>query len=162
MTTTRSYGAKFNATLSTKEIAAAVREDIKAEVKAGRLPKAKYSVRIQVGTLYASITVRVGGLTGMIDRSAYSIRSGALWANKPGCMCVTQEVSRVERALDSLLNAYNYDGSQVEVDYFDVNFYGHVLVDTSGELKALEAELLAAEREPVGQPRKDLVAATGW
>ncbi len=38
----------------------------------------------------------------------------------------TAEYRFVESELDNIMNAYNYDNSDSMVDYFDVNFYGHV------------------------------------
>lgn len=41
----------------------------------------------------------------------------------------SEEVLRVQRSVEALIDSFNYDNSQSEVDYFDVRFYGHVRID---------------------------------
>jgi hypothetical protein len=115
------YGSKYDESLDTAEIAKLVRKDIKAEVKAGNLPSApvKYSVRIERFAGGSSINIFVKGY----DKPA------SLWTEfgpfgQPGYVR-TDEATAIIARLDSILNAYNFDGSEVQVDYFHVNFYGH-------------------------------------
>lgn len=70
----RSYGAKYDKNLSTTQIAALVREEIKAAVKAGTLPAGKYSVRSQSYSGGSSIDVRISGLTGQVFEPEYLAR----------------------------------------------------------------------------------------
>jgi len=42
----------------------------------------------------------------------------------------TDEAAAVRKTLEKIMGAYNHDGSESMVDYFDVKFYGHANVET--------------------------------
>lgn len=149
-----SYGSRYDSKLTVKEIAARVRSEIKALVKSGALPADwKYSVRMATFAGGQSIDIRATSpvsiylcqpnyyRAGAVDREielpikgawrSCIIRAHDQWfvsrddAEVPG-------VGYVRLLLDHLLRSYNYDGSEVQVDYFNVNFYGHVTIETAG------------------------------
>jgi hypothetical protein len=96
---TKTIGTKYEQTkdLDIAQIAKLVRQDIAAEVKAGLLPKVKYSVRISRYSMGQSLDVTIG----QADRSP---------------------IQRIE----AIVFAYNYDGSDSQTDYFDNRFYTHI------------------------------------
>ncbi len=51
----------------------------------------------------------------------------------------TPEAKEVFKQLEAMLGAYNFDGSETQVDYFHVNFYGHVRVCWKLEREEKEA-----------------------
>jgi hypothetical protein len=109
------YGAKYEATRNwTKaQIAQGFRDDVKAAIAAGELPKGlKLSVKTRRG---GAIDVHIREVPGMTTP----------WA--PGHDgSVTEEAARIHGKLKALLWAYNYDGSDIMTDYFHVRFYGDV------------------------------------
>lgn len=142
MSTTIQYGAKFEAGLDTAQIAARVRVDIAAAVKAGELPKAKYSVRISRFSGGSSIDITVRALPfQVLNRASYKLASYGLEQVGPW---MSDEARAVDAKLEAMLAAYNFDGSDLSTDYFHVRFYGHVTIDTTGAYEALRAELEAA------------------
>lgn len=152
------YGSRYDGKLSTKEIAARVRAEIKALVKAGSLPPDwKFYVRYRgfAGGTSIDVTAQSPVATYLCAPGWVSagpnerhldlpikgewksciIRANDQWhvsrddAEAPG-------VAWVRTLLDGLLRSYNYDGSDIQTDYFNVNFYGHVAVTTVGDWRA--------------------------
>lgn len=126
-------GAKYRAGMTGPEIAKAIRADIKAAQKAGDLPAMKVSVRCESSSLHNAIRVFVKAWDGQVwstARALYDLRN-------PGAYNPTRFYSRsAESVLDGLraiVAAYNYDRSDVQTDYFDVNFYS--TVDFSSDLR---------------------------
>lgn len=120
----RHYGSKYVKGLSTKDIAARMRAEIKLAVERGELPgkPVSYSVRSRD---YNSIDIAVRGLLGSRDTDENANRrEGKRWP------WLTDEARRIMGILDTLHNAYNYDGSDIMTDYFDVNYYGGVTIET--------------------------------
>lgn len=141
-----SYGAKYEQVkhLSTTEIAKLIRADIKlarkVETKLGTaagadiaivdglaalasMPKTiKVSVRSEYFSGGSSIDVRVYNLPEKGWGYVHEEYPRPHWT--PGA-----ELSAILDALAEIHRAYNYNGSDAMVDYFDVNYYGHVDVD---------------------------------
>jgi hypothetical protein len=129
MTTTNRYevvyGSKYDKSLSRKEIAVRVRADLKEAVKAGELPAAKYSVRIESG----SVNVTVSGLPFEVldekrvlaDHDQPNVFSGRNW--------ISDQALALQNKIEALVGAYNFDGSDIQSDYFHVNFYSTVRCD---------------------------------
>lgn len=143
------YGAKYEEVknLSTTEIAARIRADIKlarkVEAKIGAatgsdlattdslaalatMPKAiKVSVTREYFSQGSSIDVRVYNLPekgwGYVEEENYRL-GRKQWV--PGA-----ELRGILTALEEIHRAYNFNGSDPMVDYFHVNYYGHVEVD---------------------------------
>jgi hypothetical protein len=122
------YGNKYEATknMSTTDIAKAFREDVKAAIKAGKLPKGlKLSVRTKYFSGGSSIDVNVTALPANfpMDNPNYDPEWYAPETmNDPW----SPELRAAMTLLKSILDAYNYDGSDIMTDYFHVRFYGHV------------------------------------
>ncbi len=130
----RVYGAKYDSNLTAKEIAVKVRGDIKAAVKAGELPKAKYSVRIGGGSLHSTIDVGISELPASFrlynekrlqwdrenpHKSHHDGGPEVQWIHSDEARALCEKVTK-------MLEAYNHDGSDTLSDYWDVKFYGHV------------------------------------
>ena len=141
----RTYGAKYDSTegLYTKDIAKLVRADIKMARKIGKKAQAgnpagalatidpianapsqiTYSVRTRTYSGGSSIDVVIKnvpaewGWTESIDDRGDVVRKG------------TEALRALGAELQALLDAYNYDGSDLASDYSDVRFNGFVHVD---------------------------------
>lgn len=159
-TTERSYGAKYESTknLRRPEIAKLVRKDIKAAVEASELPRGKYSVTCKSFAGGGSIDVRISDLelggerlmnAGRIRWDLENPHSGH-WDCPSDYRWQHSDWARgVKAAVEKMLGAYNYDGSDSMTDYFDVRFYGHADFETrwEREVEAREVELVKAEIE---------------
>lgn len=82
------------------EVAARIRADIKAAVKAGELPPGRVSVRLDRYGLQNVISARL-----------------RLKADLPGTLRVAAGYQ-----LNEMVNAYNWDASDVQTDYFSSRF----------------------------------------
>lgn len=122
----RSYGPKYNdlgeGWVDVAVIAKAVRADIKAAVKVGDIPKAKYSVRLSRFSGGQSIDVTISDLPFKARETRAHPYGGT-------GQFLTAEADAVHGKVDAILNAYNHDGSDAMTDYFDVRYYGHTVVD---------------------------------
>lgn len=132
--TRRTYGPKYEATknLSKVEIAKLIRQDIKAAVKDGRLPKGKYSVRTHLYAGGGSIDVNVIGVSIPLfnpDRIQLEIDEPYRSHSEFICPIHTPEAKGMISTLEAIRDAYNYDGSDSMTDYFDVRYYGSVSID---------------------------------
>lgn len=129
----RTYGESYDDKLSTKEIAARIRKDIKQAIAAGELPGGcrDYSVRYRSFSGGSSIDITV-------KRAAYTIERPEVTRADPreadtvtrglgGWM--TDGASAVIDRLKKIHDAYNHDGSDTMSDYWDVNYYGHAEFD---------------------------------
>ena len=145
-------GAKYEATknLDIAEIAKLVRKDIKAAVKSGDLPKAKYSVKISRYSMGRSITVAVTGLemeTANMERHLAEARDRSLrHRGVPVGKLMTEEAYELEAKVEALVNAYNFDRSNPMEDYYNSAFAGFVNLECNHEAARKRAEdLVAAE-----------------
>ena len=109
----RCYGAKYDATkdLCLKEIAKLVRKDLKDKFGSGW----KFSVRTRHYAGGRSLDVDVKTSPTPL-RGAHTEEHG--W--------FTPEGAEAHKAIEAILAAYNYDGSNCLIDYYDVRFYSHV------------------------------------
>jgi hypothetical protein len=143
----RTYGSKYASMggkyLSAAEIAKLIRADIKLALKVARqttepgavaLPDALTLIPAEV-----KVTVRTESYSGgrSIDVVMRNIPEDWGFSMQPDHYdrttlrsLPTPELKAAARALKDILQAYNYDGSRPEVDYFDVNDYGHVVSST--------------------------------
>ena len=125
----RFYGDKYNGKLSTVEIAKLIRQDIKNHIEMGCLPDAKYSVRSKYFSGGSSIDVHVSNL----EHKVYTpemVHYLKLREFPPiGVTCYTKVAENLLNTVQKIMDQYNHDGSEIQSDYFDVNFYGHVAFD---------------------------------
>ena len=118
-------------------IAKLVRADIKAAVKAGTIPAAKYGVRTERYSGGQSLKVNVSALSFevlseervLLEHDEPHAYHGGHW--------MSEGAKALEKALDAICDAYNFDGSDIQTDYFHVNFYANVTVDYDGDAERL-------------------------
>jgi hypothetical protein len=121
MNTQEFRGSKFEQSRNIKDIAKDVRRDIKAAVKAGALRDGKFSVTIDRFSMGQSLDVRVKAVPGMVVVNPERVRRGP---GHPGTEYLhTPEAMEMLSTLTGIVNQYHRDGSDIQSDYFDVNFY---------------------------------------
>lgn len=153
----RSYGKKYERDLDISEIAKRVRKEIKAE-----LPKGfKVSVRISRYSGGQSLDAEIKAVPpGFVINNPERVRleeEDPNWVTRAGAYPIfSEEATKVEKTIKGIIEAYNYDGSEIQVDYFDVNFYGHVSwdYDLKNQDKANVLAKLKGEPEPEPPPKK--------
>ncbi len=119
-------GNKYLAGRSTKECAAAIRADIKAAVKAGTLPAGTYSV---VMRHHRAITVTISNLQFVTlnrARVAFDAAHPCTYPRDTRLEIHSAMGKALLERVEAMVNAYNRDNSDVQSDYFDVNFYEDV------------------------------------
>jgi hypothetical protein len=122
MDTQEFRGSKFEQSRDIKDIAKDVRKDIKAAVKSGALRDGKFSVKIRRYSMGQSLDVRVKEVPGMVVVNPERVRRGA--DGQPDTEYLhTAEAMEVLSTLTGIVNQYHRDGSDIQSDYFDVNFY---------------------------------------
>ena len=142
----RSYGSKYDGSLSTTEIAKRIRADIKAAVAAGELPgkPVSYSVRSAYFSGGSSIDVTIRDLpNAFLPEGEHRVGGRKPW--------LSEEASAVLEKVEAIHWAYNHNGSEVQVDYFDVNYYGHVEIESES---SRDFRLREAERAKLPKPAK--------
>lgn len=153
----RSYGAKYAEPAKyarAADIAKLIRRDIKDAIKQGLLPgkASNYSVRSESFSGGSAIRVKAIGLDGMWQQCEGIIPGsedgyGARYCRNHWCKAkedrpgaeyhdiLSVEGQRVEKILKDLHSAYNHDGSDSMVDYFDVRYYGQAEIESAWEAK---------------------------
>jgi hypothetical protein len=150
----RHYGYRYDETkdLSTTEIAKRIREDIKVAKSEGLLPtRWAYSVRSAYFSGGSSIDVTVRDCADAWvecdgGQNCHNVwcsarRDPAYAAHASAHQVLSDEAAAAKITLERIHNAYNHDGSEIQVDYFDVNYYGQVSFED-----ACRAESRAAEK----------------
>ena len=145
---TRTYGSKYDASLVLAEIAKRMRKDIAAAVKVGELPRGKYGVTISrfAGGQSIDISIKeVAIQVHPIERLAFRRQKGAaaFWEGD----LFTPEACALQKALEAIMAAYNYNGSDIDRDHWDVRFYGHAAF--SGDILTAEMTAYAAGPEDI-------------
>jgi hypothetical protein len=128
----RIYGSKYQENMDIKDIAKEVRKAIKMD-------GFKFSVKIQRFSGGQSLKVRIKEVPDdfpMVAMKESWNGYGAQWQYSP-------ELKELMDYIEAIINSYNYDGSDSMVDYFDVNFYGFVDVESGSPAY----DKLDAERE---------------
>jgi hypothetical protein len=152
----RSYGYLYEegGLLDTAQIAKLIRKDIKTAVREGMLPdRWTYSVRTRRFAGGTAIDIRVKNTDAWQQCPGYKIgtkhdlpgggwtatgcgnvwcKAGGQYKDEPSAeyhKVLTEEAQAAKMTLERIHNAYNHDGSEVQVDYFDVNYYGTVDFD---------------------------------
>ena len=175
----RAYGYKYTEQQgkSLAEIAKLMRQDIKQAIAEALLPgkPVKYSVRTETYSGGGSINIEVrdwpeawqecdgykpgdrvvSGMGRQLCRDYFCAAMLAITGEeRPGTQAhevLTEDAQAVEMTLKRIREAYNHDGSDSMVDYFDVNYYGHVSFEgrRAAERRAEEAARKAARREAI-------------
>lgn len=114
----RSYGPKYQENMDIKDIAKEVRKAIKMD-------GFKFSVKIKRfsggQSLNVGIKVVPDDFPMVVMKESWN-GYGSQWKYSP-------ELEKLRDDIKAIINSYNYDGSDMMVDYFDVNFYGFVDVE---------------------------------
>lgn len=117
-------GAKYGATqsLSLVEVAKLIRADVKTAIAAGTLPRGlAVSVRVRHSSIDVTITAAPFELLSRAHVLAVDVLPDVhtrISRYTPLTLCALDR-------LEDIANAYNYDRSEPETDYFNVRFYGH-------------------------------------
>ena len=114
------YGTKYKSKKDVKEIAKDIRKDIKAE-----LPEVKVSVKIERFAGGRSIDVDIKKL----PNESEIINPEYNFEEPNGQSRYTKKGQGLLDKVQAIVDAYNFDGSDTQSDYFHVNFYGHVNID---------------------------------
>jgi hypothetical protein len=150
-------GAKYEETkgLSRVEIAKLFRADVKASQKAGQLPASlKLSVRCSQGK---SIDVEIARWDGEFLsvaskvealEDACGVKRHGEWVRPSDAMAT--ELQAAINVMESMLQAYNYDDSDLMTDYFNTRFYGHVKLGWQ-QTDAAKAAFLAGHADFIGE-----------
>lgn len=130
------HGTKYNRDLDVRDIAKLVRADIKAA--AGpvphRLPAGfRAGVRISRYSMGRSIDVTIKAVPGVTVRNPARVEfeetGGGIYDGRmpeEARFVHTAEARAILEAVKDIVDAYNFDGSDVQSDYFHVNFYSDV------------------------------------
>lgn len=135
-------GTKYQATknLGAVEIAKLIRADIKAATKAGELPA---GLKLSIRSDYNSINVRIVALPfNPISASWAALTPAEQQEYWNAQRKLTDEAKRIQAVLTAIHGAYNYDGSDIQSDYFNVRYYGSVSFDW-GLLRQAEIDAVA-------------------
>jgi hypothetical protein len=137
----RSYGyryAELGDHASNADIAKAIRADVKQAKAEGLLP-ARWSYSVRSDDLSVDVEVRdcldawqpCDGGPGCHDVWC-AARNDPKYAHAATAHVVlTEEAEAARMTLQRIHGAYNHDGSEIQVDYFDVRYYGHVEFETA-------------------------------
>jgi hypothetical protein len=128
-------GVKYDRNLDLKEIVKLVRKDVNEAIAQGKLPKMKYSLRMSRRGAW-SIRLVVTDLDKAILENALTEdarlhldqNNGSLFGFPP-YRTYSEAYNETMGLLKALLEAYNYDNSDIMTDYFNVNYYASVDID---------------------------------
>jgi hypothetical protein len=141
-----SYGWKYERSLDVAEIAKRIRQQIKNAIAAGALPQLQASVKISRFAGGQSIDIRVVKASFQVlnhERVLVEHEQPHTFFPTAHYPIYTLHAVAALKQLQSMLDAYNYDGSEIQVDYHNVNFYGHA--EYSNDLREREREQIVAE-----------------
>lgn len=143
-------GSKYNRDLSLVEIAKLVRQDIKDAMRVGRqalkdeerfsLPELKINVRKHH---HNSLWIAIGSFPeGELMYSPERLDADARndWDRAHREPFYSAAAMKVLDVLKQITNQYNYDNSDIQSDYFDVNFYTTIQYDTDLTIARRAAE----------------------
>lgn len=166
----RSYGYKYDEAgkgwASAADIAKLMRADIKQAVSEGLLPAhATYSVRSESFSGGQAVDIEVlGWPEAWKDCDRIPCRNvwckhGGEYRDNPSAsvhQILTDEAEAAEMTLKRIHGAYNHDGSEIQVDYFDVRYYGQVRFEDArtAAFRAGEAAKKKARREAIDTAAK--------
>jgi len=164
----KNAGSKYDDSLSIIEIAKRVRGDVKAAVADGRLPASlAVGVRVHKYAGGRSLNVDIKAMPGDIltpERVAWEVANPhASYHDAPSRYA--PEAKAALELVEAIVAAYNYDNSDIESDYFNVNFYEHISIDDALERSGRErilarlAEAPPVASEPESEPEKVAIGA---
>jgi len=155
----------------TAALAKLIRDDIKGEVAARRLPAAKYSVTTDKYSMGSSITVVASKLPfPVLNEAAFHLSKwGAEFDSDRFRTRYTPEAESLQKKLEAIVGAYHWDRSDPQTDYFHSRFHKDIRLDDRGEMDRIREKLKRAAEEP-SPPGKRFVwreppgglLETGW
>jgi hypothetical protein len=104
----------------------------------GELPACKYSVRISRYAGGRSLNVRISG-TDFPLLSEERLAADHENRHVPGLVWQSAKAIDIQKKVEAIVAAYNFDGSEIQSDYFHVNFHSHVDFDHTEEHAQREA-----------------------
>lgn len=133
------YGEKYDPKLTVKEIAKLVKKEIKYKYPGIKVSATSrdYEV-INIKVWLPKDNFRAFVTKDLPDRGRYWVTAIASQAAREGLLVSeflrthvvpNKEAYAIELDVNNMLDAYNYDGSDVMTDYFDRKFYGFVDVE---------------------------------
>lgn len=116
-----------------------VRKDIQSAIKSGNLPEMKVSVKIKRFSGGSSIDAKIKDASFPIANAEYYERIALgeenTHAHMQNCNPLSDEARIAMKQIEQIINEYNFDGSDMMSDYFNVNFYSHVSTEWAIEKK---------------------------
>jgi hypothetical protein len=122
--------------LSLTEIAKLIREDLKMARKAGQAAPGSADLAIVDPVADAPAQIRYSVRTqyyaggGAIDLLIKNVPADWGWTEEAGefgpCKVATRAFAALVDEVERIYNAYNYDNSDSQTDYFDRNYWGNV------------------------------------
>ncbi|MDE2096403.1 MAG: hypothetical protein KGL39_04090 [Patescibacteria group bacterium] len=155
---TKGYKYEEQANKTTAEISKLIRADVKQAVEEGLLPaRWTYSVKSDNYSGGRSIDVSVRNCADAWvrcdgnncvnvwckARNVVGYEAGAEYHDR-----LTEEAQAAKMTLKRIHGAYNHDASDIQSDYFDVNYYGQVTFEDArtAQWRAEEAARLASRK----------------
>lgn len=150
----REYGNNYNSEMSTTDIAKQIRAWVKGQKKSGNFPKGlKVSVRSQYFSGGSAIRIYITALPTdweVFNRKYVELTSTRGHPNMhPYPSRYTERVEKIRAEIMSYVNSFNYDGSEIQVDYFDVNFYCHAVELDWEKFYDMEQEFIAKVKSQI-------------
>ena len=120
------YGEAYDPDLTTKEIAAKIRSILRKLAKTSHSPLAGAKVSVTSEYFSGGSAVRVKlGLPFRVNATEEE-RQDRARAGEMGYAYLTPAASAAKKEAEKVHDSFNYDGSNSMIDYFHVNYYGHV------------------------------------
>ena len=144
-------GAKYER-LDVAEIAKRLRKEIKVAISSGKIPAVKCSVKISRFAGGRSLDIRVKE----VPEGFAFLNPERVWLEKENPHdysghyhhpIYTDGGKELLACLEDMGNAYRYDRSDSQTDFFNTNFYFHVAFD--GDLERATREKILADVRPV-------------
>lgn len=122
-------GENYHRSMDIADIAKAVRKELKA-----KHPGWKFSVTVRRYSMGQSCDVRLTAVPAFVTVRNPEWKGDGTYAELMDCHArgitrYTREVNEVVKSAEAILQSYNRNNSDSQTDYFDVNFYGSVVVE---------------------------------
>lgn len=119
--------------IGTTEIAKNVREDIKEATRAGYLPQGfKYSLKVDKFAGGSAIRTKIYGNADILETHDVEPR----WER----LVLNDDHKELVNRVSNLIDAYNYNDSNAQTDYFNTAFYSTVEIASASDQKLKEQE----------------------
>ncbi len=119
------YGAQYEHGMTTKEVAAEIRKALRKLSKSNHSPLSGAKVSVRYESFAGGTAVRVQlGLPFPTDNPNYDHMS----ADPAERAYLTPAAKAAKQIATEIHESFNYDGSDMMTDYFNVKFYGQVTV----------------------------------